>query len=235
MDTRCVNYVELVIPPFLDLIKSMNDNLELNLIIQLGSLVGYIKKPIEPYLPSILSFVEHYWIANERQIPIIVALLDVIQSIANVMDIDFKKYLPKVLPLILKQLKAEITDKTYRNSSREERTVKILSLLRLCTCCLENYVHLILSQFADYLNVLEDELKLKQEIMYTIYTFARQITISDNCAILFQSFIKILEQNATTLPSPNEQVLRNNPLIQQSIEVFKQQHAFQIDRQIVHK
>lgn len=108
LDTRCVNYVELVIPPFLDLIKSMNDNLELNLIIQLGSLVGYIKKHIEPYLNSILTFVEHYWVTNEKQVPIIVALLDLIQSIANVMDIDFKKYLPKVLPLILKQVKIEI-------------------------------------------------------------------------------------------------------------------------------
>lgn len=96
-------------------------------------------------------------------------------------------------------------------------------------------MHLILSQFAEYLNILDDELKLKQEIMYTIYTFARQITISDNCAILFQSFIKILEQSSATLPQPNEQVLKNNPLIQQSIEIFKQQHAFHADRQTVHK
>jgi hypothetical protein len=44
---RCVNYVELVIPPFLDLIKSSNDNLVIDLINQLGSLVGYIKKHIE--------------------------------------------------------------------------------------------------------------------------------------------------------------------------------------------
>ena len=47
LDKRCVNYVELVIPPFLDLIKSSNDNLVIDLINQLGSLVGFIKKHIE--------------------------------------------------------------------------------------------------------------------------------------------------------------------------------------------
>ena len=56
--------------------------------------------------------------------------------------------------------------------------------MRLCTCCLENYVHLILSQFAEYLTIKEN-VELKQEIMFTIHTFARQITLSDNCAILF--------------------------------------------------
>ena len=39
METRCVNYVELVIPPFLDLIRNMNDNLVIDLIEILGNLV----------------------------------------------------------------------------------------------------------------------------------------------------------------------------------------------------
>jgi hypothetical protein len=47
LDKRCVNYVELVVPPFLDLIKSSNDNLVIDLINQLGSLVGFIKKHID--------------------------------------------------------------------------------------------------------------------------------------------------------------------------------------------
>lgn len=104
LDTRCVNYVELVIPPFLDLIRSMNDNLVIDLINQLCSLVSSIKKHIEPYLNSILSCIEHHWNTNEKQIKMIVALIDLVQSIASVMDIEFKRYLPKVLPLILKQV-----------------------------------------------------------------------------------------------------------------------------------
>ena len=40
LDTRCVNYVELVIPPFLDLIRTMNDNSVIDLIEKLGNLVS---------------------------------------------------------------------------------------------------------------------------------------------------------------------------------------------------
>lgn len=210
LDNRCVNYVELVIPPFLDLIKTMNDNLVIDLIVQLGLLVSYIKKHIEPYLARILNIIEHYW--NQNQIKMIVALIDLVQSIANVMDIEFKKYLPQVLPLILKQLQNEIEDGSCTN------TQKLLYLLRSCTCCLENYIHLILSQFAEYLTFKNlKNVNVKQDIMYTIYTFARQISLSDNCAILFQSFIKILELNSSSLPGPNSTILSNNPLLTQNI------------------
>lgn len=234
LDSRCVNYVELVIPPFLDLIKIMNDNSAIDLIVQLGFLVSYIKKHIEPYLTRILNIIEHYWNLPDKQVKMIVALIDLVQSIANVMDIEFKRYLPQILPLILKQMQNEIEDGSCTN------TQKLLNLLRSCTCCLEHYIHLILSQFAEYLTLHDlAKLNVKQEIMFTIYTFARQISLSDNCAILFQSFIKILEQNSASLPSPNTTVLANNPLLTQSIaslgitsastqqlQVPNQQHSF---------
>ncbi len=213
LDNRCVHYVELVIPPFLELMRSMNDNLVSDLITQLGYLVSFIKKHIEPYLNGILSFIEQYWSSNEKQMKTIVALIDLVKSIANVMDIEFKRYLPKILPLILKQLRIEINECTLNNYKKNDATEKIFNLLRLCTCCLENYVHLILSQFAEYLTI-NDHKELKQEIMFTIHTFARQITLSDNCAILFQSFIKILEKNATSLPSPVSQLTNSQTLFQ---------------------
>ncbi len=56
-----------------------------------------------------------------------VPLIDLVQSIANVMGIEFEWFLPKVLPLILKQLRTDISEATFIN------TTKILALLRLCT------------------------------------------------------------------------------------------------------
>jgi hypothetical protein len=214
LDTRCVKYVQLVIPPFLDLIKKMNDNLVTDLILNLGDLVSYIKKHIEPYLTDILDVIEWYWNLPDKQAKFTVALIDLIQSIANVMDIEFKRYLPRVLPLILKKFQQEIE----KNNKSWEKTRKILHLVRSCTGCLENYVHLILSQFAEYLT-LEDQryLLVKQDIMFTLYTFARQITLSDNCAILFQSFIKILEQSSNDIPVPSSSILLNSSLIVQSL------------------
>lgn len=186
-----------------------------------------------------MKIVEHYWNNNHEKHPkMISALIDLVQSITNVMDIEFKRYLPQILPLILKQLQNEISycalNDAAQNASNPNvvthtNALKILNLLRLCTCCLENYVHLILSQFADYLNMQDlNNLQVKQEIMFTIYTFARQITLSDNCAILFQSFIKILEQYSSTLPAPSNHVISNNSLLNsQSQQPTTQTQAIQ--------
>jgi hypothetical protein len=220
LDNRCVHYVDLVIPPFLELIRTKNENLVIDLIVQLGFLVSYIKKHIEPYLNNIFKIIEHYWSTNERQVKMIAALIDLVQSLSNVMDIEFKRYLPQILPLILKQLQMEIDDETCT------LTNKILGLLRSCTNCLESYIHLILSQFAEYLTIRElRHPSVKKEIMYTIYIFARQITLSDNCAILFQSFIKILEQHSANLPvPPSLNTMLNAPSAQQQKLFQQMQH-----------
>ncbi|RNA43682.1 serine threonine- kinase mTOR isoform X2, partial [Brachionus plicatilis] len=216
LDTRCVNYVELVIPPFLELIKTMNDNLVVDLIVQLGFLVSYIRKHIEPYLGRIFNTIEHYWSQEgDKHLKMVVALIDLVQSIANVMNVEFKRYLPQILPLILRQLQKEIIDYSFTN------TLKLLDLLRSLTCCLDDYIHLILNQltqFADSLSSRDIAQKnIKTDLMFTIYTFAKQINLCDNSAILFQSFRKILEESSNDLPMPNNSILTNNPLLTQNI------------------
>ena len=229
LDSKCVNYVELIMPPFLDLIRSINDNLITDLVIQLGILISYIKKPIEPFLNAILDIIESFWLnAQKRQQPkMIVALIDLIQCISNVMDIEFKHYIPKVLPLVLKQLKSEIDEGTCTN------THKILILLRSTTICLENYINLILVQFADYLVSRElTNVSIKQDLMYTLYTFARQISLSDNCAILFQCFIRILESNSLNMQPPAHKVLSNNPMLTSTLRNMQQNSSDQQDLEI---
>ena len=79
LDTRSVNYVELVIPPFLKLIKNTNDNLVTDLITQMCHLVTYMKKHIEPYLPDILNVIEFYWNNTEKQ-AILIALIELLEK-----------------------------------------------------------------------------------------------------------------------------------------------------------
>jgi FKBP12-rapamycin complex-associated protein len=227
LDTRCVNYIELIIPPFLDMI-SKNDNLVIDLISQLGSIISVLKKHVEPYLSSFFGIIDMYWHSGQDRI--IIALIDLIQHIANVMDTEFKQYLPRVLPLILKQLQKEIM-----NSNREA-TLKMLGLLRSITNCLENFINLILVQFTDYL--LSPELNQnipiinltnfnintinKQDLMFTIYTFARHLSLSDNCAILFQCFIKILEKGFSTLPPVSNKQQSNIPILSLPLKNYQE-------------
>jgi FKBP12-rapamycin complex-associated protein len=195
LDTRCANYVEYVIPPFLELIKNMNDNIVIDLITQLGHLVIYIKKHIDPYINGILDVVKFYWNMTEKQ-TIIIALIDLIQSIVNVMGIEYKKYLPETIPLILKKLQREIL------GNKTPNVQKLLHLTRSCSASMEFYVHLMLGQLIEFLNNQDVDRVVKQDIMFTIYTFSKYINLVDNVAILFQCFVKLFDQYQSNSTPP---------------------------------
>lgn len=241
LESKCINYVEHIIPPFLELMNSTNDDLANDFITRLGSLINLIKKPIEPYLNSILNIFEKYWNQHGKTQPkMIGSLIDLVQNILNVMDIEFKYYLPRVLPLILKQLKSELyaissPPSDVNSSSHTPSTPavtnvqKILALLRSCSCCLENYINLVLVQFAEYLTCKEiSHKKIKQDLMFTIHAFARQISLGDNCALLFHCFVRILESpEGSSIAAPSKEVLSTNPLLNKSIKSNSQSdHSF---------
>lgn len=195
LDVRCNNYVELVIPPFLDLIKSINENYVSDLLTQLCNLIAYIKRHVEPYIGEILRIIEYHWSTTDRQ-SVFIALIDLLQSLVNALNVDFKKYIPQVLPLILKQLKRELNENT--SQKRFKNTQKLLFFLRSCTSCIENYINLIITQLSAYITHADTPKEIKQDILFTIYTFAKQINLSDNCALVFQSLVRVLDQYLTS-------------------------------------
>jgi hypothetical protein len=197
IENRSTQYVELTVPPFLELIRSNKDSLVIDLLTNFSDLILHIKKNIEPYVSSILSCIDFHWSqANVKQ-TILIGLMDLLQSLVNVLDSDFKKYLPQVLPLVLKQFQRELNELKYTN------THKLLNLLRSLSCCLEHYVHLVIQQFSDYLmaNNKKTPENIKKDILFTIYCFSKDISLVDNCSILFQSFVHVLDQHLSVTTS----------------------------------
>lgn len=136
----------------------MNHHFSRNLVVQLGFIVSYIRNNIEPYLDRILDLVQLYWSISDIQMKMIAALIDLVQSISNVMDVDFKPYLPRILPLIIKQLQTEIKDGSCTNTS------KLLFISRTYTDCLKRYIHILLPEFIEYLDLADfkSSTKVKQ-------------------------------------------------------------------------
>ena len=192
LDTRSSNYVEYIMPTFLEIIKNVNDNVAIDTIMQLGLLVTYIKKSIDPYVDEIIKIVEFYWSMNEKQ-TFVGTLIDLMQSIVNVMDFDFKNYLPKFLPLVLKKLEREIHNNKTTNVN------KLLNLLRSLAQCMGNYFHLILPSLTASLNNKITDRGIKQEIMFTLYTYAKHMTLTEYIAMIFQCFVRLFEQYPTTI------------------------------------
>ena len=223
LDTRCSLYVEYVVPPMLELIKNQNDNIIVDLLSQFGQLIFHLKKNIDPYIETILNIAKPYWALNDKTKNVIVAAsIDLIQSIVNVMGTEYRKYLPETIPMILTKLAREINVNKVATNVQ-----KLLHLTRSISPCIEFYVHLILTQFTEFLKNPDVDCAFKSDIVFTIYIFAKTVNLIDNVAVFFQSFVKLFDLYLSSstpqafLPSLNIQKPTGNLIMPSSLSNVK--------------
>ena len=207
MDSSCLMYIELAVPPFLELVQNTSEDLRVDLLEALGNLVIYLKQNVESYLISILEIIIQNINIDEKDYRIISVLISLIQSISISININVYPYFSQIILFLLKHLKVELnsTEKINNDSMEFTNIKKIMQIIRLLAEHLEAYINLILSQLLEYINMQNSnnpEL-IKQEIMFTIFTFAKKLDVSNKYTSLFQGIARILEQNVSSLPEPH--------------------------------
>jgi hypothetical protein len=197
LNNKCVNYIEFIIPEFLELMKNMNDNFVIDLVTTLRCLLVYVRKYIGKYINNILEIVAEFFnVSNEQNM--ISSLIDLNQSIVNIMDVQYKKYLPQTIPFILKKLKHEIYEKNSQNMS------KMFTLIITCSSFIDSYTTSILTQFIENLNDANVDIEVKKQIVFTIYKIAEKsnlfFTLYENIDIVFRTFAKLFDEYLVKLP-----------------------------------
>jgi hypothetical protein len=208
INSSSINYAELALPPFLDLIQNTSDNSRVDLLETLGNSIVYLKRNIEPYLDCILKLVVQTLNVDQNDHRLISALINLIQSISVSASIGVYTYFSQILIFLLKHLKIELysTDFKNNNSMLPLNIKKILNILRLSVENLQKvYLNIILSQLLEHLNMqnsnaCSDHVRL--EIMFTIYSLTKKLDSTYKCTSLFQGFAKVLEKNLSILPQP---------------------------------
>ncbi len=193
LNTECVNYIEIIIPEVLELMKNMNDNFVIDLVITLRCLLVYVRKYIGKYINNILEIVADFFnVSNEQNM--ISSLIDLNQSIINIMGVQYKKYLPQTIPFILKKLKHEIYKKNSQNMS------KMFTLIITCSSFIDSYTTSILTQFIENLNDANVDIEAKKQIVFTIYKIAEKSNLFENIDIVFRTFAKLFDEYLAKLP-----------------------------------
>ncbi len=207
MDSSCLMYIELAVPPFLELVQNTSEDLRVDLLEALGNLASYLKQNVESYLISILEIIVQNINIDEKDYKIISVLISLIQSISISININVYPYFSQIILFLLKHLKIELnsTEKINNDSMEFTNIKKIMQIIRLLAEYLEAYTNLILSQLLEYLNMQNSNNSrlIKQEIMFTIFTFAKKLDVSNKYTSLFQGIARILEQNVSSLPEPH--------------------------------
>ncbi len=207
INSSCINYAELAVPPFLDLIQNTSDHSRVDLLETLGNSIVYLKRNIEPYLDCILKLVVQNLNVDQNDHRLISALINLIQSISVSVSIAAYTYFSQILIFLLKHLKIELYSADFKNNNSMVNIKKILNILRLSVENLQKaYLNIILSQLLEHLNMQDSNVcseYVRLEIMFTIYSLAKKLDSSYKCTLaIFQGFAKVLEKNLSILPQP---------------------------------
>ena len=149
---RCVTFLPQLMPIFLDVIRSRSGADEFCLQ-SLSNLITMVSEHIRPYTSAILALVEDFWPINSLQ----TLLIDIIESLATVLDGSFRSHLSTVLPMLLE------FDVTDFSSIRSSYCARILRCLVHLGSNLEDYIHLVLSLIVDMFESPEAPMTLRRQ------------------------------------------------------------------------
>lgn len=116
LQMRSVQYIQHILPPFINIIRSGEPRIKEFLLQQLGQIISIVKKHIRNYLDDIFKVLRELWHTNSSMQ---ITLFNVVDQIVVALGGEFRDYVPHLIPHILRVLNHDF-------SPHKEVTVKLL-------------------------------------------------------------------------------------------------------------
>ncbi|KPM03125.1 serine/threonine-protein kinase mTOR-like protein [Sarcoptes scabiei] len=190
---RSVPYLQNILPPFINIIRTGEPRIKEFLLQQLGQIISVVRKHIRSYLDDIFKVLRELWTSNNSTMQL--TLFNVVDQIVIALGSEFRNYIPHLMPHILKVF-------NHDASPRKEVTFKLLSALQNFGMTLEDYIHLLIPPLLRLLdspspntNVIEIkcDLELKIAVMRTIEIFGRDLSLIEFSSRIIHSLIRIID------------------------------------------
>lgn len=183
---ECVPYISRVTPSLLYVIRTTdNSNFREFLLTQLAQLISVVKIHIRNYLEDIFNIIKEYWTPDSPLQPTLIML---VEHITVAIGTEFKVYLRKILPNILRVLK-------YDTSKDRFLTEKLL----LAVQKFENNLDDVLLSVVPAITALFDgrnvPLAISKLAMETIEHLSIYLYFRPYSAVIIQALVKVLENN----------------------------------------
>ncbi|XP_050677035.1 serine/threonine-protein kinase Tor-like [Leptidea sinapis] len=185
---KCVPYISRVTPSLLYVIRNTdNENFREFLFTQLAQLISVVKIHIRPYLQDIVVLIREYWTPDSQMQATIILLLE---HITVAIGTEFKVYIRKILPNILRVLK---NDKSKDRILTEKMLLTMQKFENNLDDVLLTTVPAITALFYGR-NIPTSISKLAME---TIEHLSIHLYLKPYSAVLIQSVVRVLENNPT--------------------------------------
>lgn len=192
----------------------------------MAQLIYIVKQHIRNYLDDICLLIKEFWTPNST---IQGTLILLVEHIAVALGAEFKVYLPKMLPHILRVL-------NHDTSKERLYTIKLLEALHNFGNNLDEYMHLILPPIVRLFDAQECPIIVSKKALETIDQLAEIIDFSDFISRIIHPLVRTIDNcpelrltAIETLCSLMQQLGRKFtifvPLIQKVMTKHKIQHS----------
>lgn len=183
---RCVPYVTLVIPSMLHLIQTTDlPTFREFLFTQLAKLISVVKQHIRSYLDNIFNIITTFWLPESDLQPTIILL---VEHIAVALGSEFKVYLPKILPQILRVLSHDASKDRFV-------TEKLLLTLQKFEDNLDDYLHLVVPAVVRLFEAKDCPVAISKLAMSTIDHLSIFLNFSDLSSRIIHPLVRVLDTN----------------------------------------
>ncbi|CAG9112203.1 unnamed protein product [Plutella xylostella] len=183
---KCVPYISRVMPSLLYVIRNTeNANFREFLFTQMALLISIVKVHIRTYLPRIFDLIREFWTPNSVLQPTLIML---VEHIAVALGAEFKIYLPKVLPQILRVL---------NNDSSKDRfvTEKLLLAIQKFENNLDDVLQLVVPAITKLFDVKDCPASVSKLAMETIQHLSLYLNFKPFSSRIIHPIVRVLESN----------------------------------------
>lgn len=195
---KCVPYISQVLPSLLNVVRTADVNFREFLFQQLAQLVAIVKQHIRNYLDDICDLIKEFWVPNSSIQGTIILLLE---YIAVALGAEFKVYLPRLIPQILRVL-------NHDTSKDKQCTLKLLEAMHKFGNNLEDYMHLIIPPIVRLFDAPDCPLSVQKQALETIDQLAEILDFSDFISRIIHPLMRTID-NSPELRSPAIECLRS--------------------------
>ncbi|KAK9883142.1 hypothetical protein WA026_001340 [Henosepilachna vigintioctopunctata] len=181
---KCVPYIPQVMPSLLSAAKTGDVGFREFLFQQLAQLIVIVKQHIRNYLEDICSLITEYWTPQSTIQPTLILL---VEHIAVALGYEFRIYLAKLIPQILRVLNHDTSkDRLY--------TMKLLLVLHSFGNNLKDYLHLIIPPIVNLFDAKQCSLQVAKQALETIKELAEILDFSDFVSRIVHPLVRTMDE-----------------------------------------
>ncbi|CAG0893117.1 unnamed protein product [Cyprideis torosa] len=188
---KCVPYLPQVLPPLLNLIRTGDPPFKEFLFQHLGKLISIVGQHIRNYVDGIFALIIEFWnisgtYGSPQSDRMRGTIINLLEQIYGALGSEFKVYMPKVLPLILKTLQTD-------SSKDRSVTLKLLQTLSKCAPALESYLHMLLPPIVRLTETSDCSNQVRKQALDTITDIAGCLDLTEYPSTLIHPLVRVLD------------------------------------------